>query len=325
MKCPNCGAEATGKLCEYCGNELPKDKANVGICPKCRNSNITFKRERIETTTHRTSHKNILGTGRTGHSVSRSTYRTVGLCQNCGYTWNSGVENNTAKRNTWLWILGWICIFPIPLSILVLRKKNMKPTVKYGIIAAAWLIFLVIAMSGSNETNVSSGDGLLQTEDMSITEAAGSTPAKDAAVYYAEDEMVNRFISDFNEQSDFEITDISKGNVKTKYFGSANGRYLEMVNAGATEANAFCLTINGGQEDADKQSMYEVFRESIKVLAPSITNDMIDDAISEFNTKDVLIEGYVLGDGITVTFVPAKELSYGKSACRIDIYASDYK
>lgn len=331
MKCPSCGAETSGNFCAYCGSELPKDSTTVGICPKCGNSSITFKRERIETTTQRISRKNILGTGRTGQSVSRSTYRTVGFCRNCGYTWNPCVENNTGKRKTWLWVLGWICIFPIPLSILMVRKKSMKPAVRYGIIVVAWLIFLIIAMSGNSEADVPSTNVLSQTENQTTAEqltgitSTGNTPIDDAMVFYVEDEVVNRFISEFNEQSTFEITDISKGNIRTKYFGSANGRYLEMINASDAGANAFCLTINGGQEDADKQSMYEVFRESIKVLDSSVTDDMIDDAISEFNNKDVLIEGYALGDSITIAFVPTKELSYGKSSCRIDIYASSYK
>lgn len=90
-----------------------------------------------------------------------------------------------------------------------------------------------------------------------------------------------------------------------------------MINANDAGAEAFCLTINGGQEDSDKQSMYEVFREAVKVLDATITDDMIDAAISEFNNKDVLIEGYVLSDCITITFVPIKELSYGKTSCRI--------
>ena len=34
---------------------------------------------------------------------------------------------------------------------------------------------------------------------------------------------------------------------------------------------------------------------------------------------------YVIGNSITVTYVPTKELSYGKNSCRIDIYASSYK
>ena len=46
--------------------------------------------------------------------------------------------------------LGWIFIFPVPLTILLLRNKDMKPAVKYGIIAAAWIVYLLIGFSGRN-------------------------------------------------------------------------------------------------------------------------------------------------------------------------------
>ncbi len=55
--------------------------------------------------------------------MSQATYRTVGLCQNCGYTWNPNANSaNGGKKGTptWLWVLGWICIFPLPLTILLL-------------------------------------------------------------------------------------------------------------------------------------------------------------------------------------------------------------
>ena len=55
------------------------------------------------------------------------------------------------KRKTWLWVLGWICIFPVPLTIIMLRKKDMKPAVRYGIIAAAWLVYLAIGASGNGD------------------------------------------------------------------------------------------------------------------------------------------------------------------------------
>lgn len=141
---------------------------------------------------------------------------------------------------------------------------------------------------------------------------------------FAEDAVVNRFISEFNEKSQYAITEISKGNIRTKYFGYANGRYLEMINANEAAAEAFCLTINGGQDDA-KQSMYEVFREAVKILDTSISDDDIDAVLAEFDEKDVLIEGYQIGNSITVTYVPTKELSYGKNSCRIDISCSNYK
>ena len=94
---------------------------------------------------------------------------------------------------------------------------------------------------------------------------------------------------------------------------------------GFSSFKTFCLKINGGQEASDKQTMYEVFREAVKILDTSITDEMIDTALAEFDNSDVLIEGYTLGDSITVTYVPTKELSYGKNSCRIDISASNYK
>lgn len=496
MKCPSCGAEAKGKFCEYCGSEMPQEKPtvnitnnyygdttpqdniemenNLGKCPKCGNSKITFKRERVGTATQSRSRKNYIGSGRQGQSVSQSAYRTVGVCQNCGYTWNPNATTKSSGKKTWLWVLGWICIFPLPLTILLLRKKDMKPAVKYGIIAVAWVLFLVIGMAGNSETDVpqtdtppsynetvqgdkttdNTADSNEDNNDTSFTDSADDVapypmqitsadyngpecwllsepatsaseklfevyavidiknedwheqtksvisllwskyhgekvmfkiyngtegldktqpiyeeliaiwqnepfsaiteskptitwypngggvaaqqetenwePATDnqsteATVIYAEDEVVNRFITEFNKNSAYEITDISKGNIRTKYFGYANGRYLEMINANGAGAEAFCLTINGGQEATDKQTMYEVFREAVKILDPSITDEMIDTALAEFDNKDVLIEGYVLGDSITVTYVPTKELSYGKTSCRIDISASNYK
>ena len=357
MKCPSCGAETQGKFCEYCGSEMPKENStvnitnnyyggaapqeqtevdnNVGKCPKCGNSKITFKRERVGTATQSRSRKNYIGTGRQGQSVSQSAYRTVGVCQNCGYTWNPNATNKGSGKKTWLWVLGWICIFPLPLTILLLRKKDMKPAVKYGIIAVAWLLFFVIGMSGNSETDVPQTDtppsynesvqGDQTTDNLTENNDTTSTDGAEETVIYAEDKVVNRFIAEFNQNSAYEITDISKGNIRTKYFGYANGRYLEMINANGAGAEAFCLTINGGQEATDKQTMYEVFREAVKILDPSITDEMIDTALAEFDNKDVLIEGYVLGDSITVTYVPTKELSYGKNPCRIDISASNYK
>lgn len=179
MKCTSCGAETQGKFCEYCGSEIPQEKANISItnnyydskkpdeytqadnnsgkCPKCGNSKIKFKREQIGTTTLSRSRKNYLDSGRQGQSVSQSAYRTVGVCQSCGYTWNPNETAKASGRKTWLWVLGWLCIFPLPLTILMLRKKDMKPMIRYGIIAVAWVAYFAIGIFGN------SGAGASQT------------------------------------------------------------------------------------------------------------------------------------------------------------------
>ena len=184
MKCPNCGAETTNNICEFCGSEMPKPQQNVSItnnyyggmpveeseevfagkCPKCGSSKISFKRERVGSATVSSSKKAALSSKRKGQAVSQTVYRTIGICQNCGYTWNPNGENSgtnsesKGSSKTWLWVLGWIFIFPLPLTILLLRKKDMKPGLKYGIIAAAWLLYLVIVASGaSNSERENSG------------------------------------------------------------------------------------------------------------------------------------------------------------------------
>lgn len=81
-----------------------------------------------------------------GKKAKRIVHRTVGYCKDCGNTWYVS-ENAPKPRKTWLWVLGWVFIFPLPLTILLLRKKEMKPFVKYPIIAIAWIIYLIIGIT----------------------------------------------------------------------------------------------------------------------------------------------------------------------------------
>ena len=150
MKCPNCGAEVSGGFCSFCGSQISAETTQKASCGKCGSTNITFKRENQ-------------GEIR-GKKAKRIVHRTVGYCKDCGNTWYTS-EDTPKRRKTWLWVLGWIFIFPLPLTILLLRKKDMKPAVKYPIIAVAWIIYLIIVFAYSS-SNKESGD-----------ETASATPA----------------------------------------------------------------------------------------------------------------------------------------------------
>lgn len=69
----------------------------------------------------------------------------------------SDIRNDTVKpqkkRKTWLWILGWIFIFPVPLTILMLRNQRMNKVIKYVIIANAWILYLIIGISCSSKNS----------------------------------------------------------------------------------------------------------------------------------------------------------------------------
>lgn len=144
MKCSNCGAEipSTSKVCEFCGTQVTvemrkeQEQLNKVGCPKCGSSNITFERE-----------KQGEVKGKKGTAVVRNT---VGFCKDCGHTWTT--TQIPKKRKTWLWVLGWIFIFPVPLTILLLRPTcRLDKKIKYGIIAAAWLIYLIFIFANRSK------------------------------------------------------------------------------------------------------------------------------------------------------------------------------
>ena len=144
MKCPSCGAEiGDNRSCSFCGTQISaemlreKEILNKEGCPKCGSTNVNFNRENQ-------------GEVR-GKNTKRIVHHTVGVCKDCGYTWRTDGSQPVQKRKTWLWVLGWIFIFPLPLTLILLKKKDMKPALKYGIIAAAWILFLLIGIFGGNK------------------------------------------------------------------------------------------------------------------------------------------------------------------------------
>ena len=96
IKCPNCGASIKGnaKSCEFCGTQFSaevlkeNEKANKAGCPKCGSTNVTFSREKQREIT---AGKNTV--------AIRST---VGVCKDCGYTWDASAgaqQPKEKKRN----------------------------------------------------------------------------------------------------------------------------------------------------------------------------------------------------------------------------------
>ena len=168
MNCPKCGAEiGSSKFCEYCGSQITADMQreqeilNKEGCPKCGSGNISFKRE---------NQGEIKG-----KNSKQVVHRTVGVCHDCGNTWFA--DNEPKKRKTWLWVLGWIFIFPLPLTIILINKKDMNKILKYAIIALAWIVYLAIGFSGnSGEKTASTVSSTVQTtaavEEQTTTQAA---------------------------------------------------------------------------------------------------------------------------------------------------------
>lgn len=157
MRCPNCGGE-TGenvKFCQFCGSQITvemkseMDRLNREGCPRCKSTNVHFERE-------------IEGQLRSerGSRVMRST---VGICDDCGFTWDADGnqshvnfshtnpdytesvrrdQTQVKKRKTALWVLGWIFIFPLPLTLILIRPTVRLPkALKIIFIVLAWMIY----------------------------------------------------------------------------------------------------------------------------------------------------------------------------------------
>ena len=327
QKCESCGSTDFKHVCVNCGNEFdeglfcPRCGIKVGqkpkVCNKCGN-----------------------------------TYYS-NACPNCGSmnqptTPNQQVryvqvQNQKPKRKTWLWVLGWIFIFPVPLTILLVRNKTMKIGLKIGLIAAAWIVYLLIGTSGSDSStetkqttqvsvqNVESyedKDNVAETsEDTAVSadlqEQATDSDTSDSDNAYAADEVVNRFITDFNKKFDYSFTDIRKGNIRTKYFAYANGCYIELLNANDAAAEQFVIKINF--DGVTQDQIFTVFKDSLTLLGVSESdiNRTIDD-LTVNNEGDYMKEDYAINDSISCTYVPTKELSSGTVIGRIDINASNY-
>ena len=102
----------------------------------------------------------------------------------------------------------------------------------------------------SNSDARTSNNGRTTDDENESTEANKNEQPSQPT--YAEDTVVNRFITEFNNNSGYDFTDIRKGNIKTKYFAYANDCYVEILNANGAYAECFSVSINGGKETSDR-------------------------------------------------------------------------
>lgn len=173
MKCPNCGAEVNGKFCAYCGSAVEQEVEEINElncykeCPRCGSKNIKFRREQIKNSKRAN-----------GKYDSASGYKTVGFCEECGYTWDPlKYPKKKINGKTILWILGWLCIFPVPLTILLLRSDKIKSNVaKYVVIAMAWIAYLIIGIGGNSNKKTEPISDPVPTVIATIAPTAEPTP-----------------------------------------------------------------------------------------------------------------------------------------------------
>ena len=128
--CTKCGAnlhiDADRKIafCEYCGAQLLIDDE--------------------------VQHLQIDNAESAGYAFEKGRQRAQNEAQAQRYYYNQPQPAPKKKRrNMFWWVVGWIFMFPIPLTIIVSRNKKLKTGAKIGVIAAAWIIYLLIGISAN--------------------------------------------------------------------------------------------------------------------------------------------------------------------------------
>lgn len=277
MKCPNCGAEAKGKFCEYCGSELPKEKATINIT---NNYYVNAEEKQRSKSNNRAS-----------------------------------TTTKSKKKRTWLWVLGWICIFPLPLTILLLRKKNMKPAVKYGIIAVAWLLFFAIGSSGNSETEAPSSTVPSHTEavELAPTEEITTEPTEvvlSAATYI--DDVVSKYNEQATEQlvfvESFDPQDRDNGHYRVEFrlsaYNEAIGKsYLlgdKVVDLVAHETYLGGISFRVYTNDVSLEQVVSLIQGMSPIMDTTMSEADLQATIEEVSTKKTA-NGYYYGElGITL-------------------------
>lgn len=86
-----------------------------------------------------------------------------------------------------------------------------------------------------------------------------------------------------------------------------------MINANNAAAECFSISINGGKEISERDKMFNVFAETLKVLDPLLTDDTISEAVQHLKSEQYMVNDYKISDTVTVeNYVPIVELSYEK-------------
>lgn len=146
------------KVCKYCGVD---NQDFVSVCPSCGGTEFEYRCNNCGTLFDEGNycpHCGVRAGTKAKVCPNCKTEYFSAACPNCGYIVNNKpgnieyCERHTEKpaknKNLWLWILGWILIFPLPLSILIYRNKNLSKKVRIGIIAGIWALLFLIYIFG---------------------------------------------------------------------------------------------------------------------------------------------------------------------------------
>lgn len=169
LKCPNCAStirvnsDEKEVSCDYCGTEFL-----------------------IDDEIRRIQYENA---EQAGYEFEKGRQRAQAeQLQNNGYY--QPLPEKKKKKHIWLWVIGWIFMFPVPVTILMVRNRKLNKWLRIGIIAAAWLAYLAIGYFGEDPGGDDASAATEQTAETAVIEQQGinhdAYGKTDSFVYYFE-------------------------------------------------------------------------------------------------------------------------------------------
>ena len=146
-KCANCGHPFEGLLCPECGVRADAEPVK---CPSCGRTYFSFSCPHCGYSPQKERQR--------AYELEKARAAALNRSATTSYTVRPPAEsprrnvidvtaeNEPApkkKKHTLLWVLGWVFIFPLPLTILLMRKKSgcFGTLLKLALIVFAWLVY----------------------------------------------------------------------------------------------------------------------------------------------------------------------------------------
>lgn len=186
---------------------------------------------------------------------------------------------------------------------------------------------LVLSACGGNtdtptnmETPTSSDNSIVEeTQNSEETPKAEDNQQQEEVMpepmYFESDEVVDKFFTDYNAIAEVPIPveEIEKGNIKTKALVYIDDLSLEIINA-----KDFLSVSMSSSVENEETKLYSVFRDTIKAMMADTADEDIQSAWDAIHESGYLVENYDF-NGVSITYVPSKELSWGTSNLRVDL------
>lgn len=137
MICPQCGGtleapENTKQMqCPFCNTTVMLDDEVQHIqFDNSKQAGYDFEKGRIE--------------AQQDHAAQQARYKQEMI--------RTQQAAERKQKNLIWWILGWLFVFPVPLTILIAKSKKLKPVIKMVLIVVLWVVIVLLgALANLNQ------------------------------------------------------------------------------------------------------------------------------------------------------------------------------